>query len=410
MLDLVQAKNARLRDRLDCLTRPRMGAGEAIDVVVTTNEINDLHGTGPMVKRVMKGGPPVFSLRTQSDWGFQDFGEWTAVLPQQGLMRAECSRNVTRVLTGHRVRNVLCVPYWPDELLTSIAVHDEYGAKICTWIMDDHNIVSRGIPDDLMRELLEKSALRLATHPELCRAYQHKFGFPFFVLPAVVPHKLVACGRIDGMVYDPGTRGRSRRGALLGSFWEQSSFDWLCSALERCDSQIDWYGNNHSRWIQFPEKDLARAGITVHGVVAEDRLAVELRRYPFVIVPVGTLDGAELQAGVARLSLPGRILFAASASNTPILIVGSEKTCGAHFVKHFGIGEVVPYDSDRVAAAMDRLSRPEIQEKMRANAVRIAPALSDQGISQWLAHSIRVGKPADQRFEDLFAEYGEELP
>src|SRR5260221_9608214 len=127
MLDLVKAKNARLRDRLDGLTLPRMGAGDAIDVVVTTNEINDLHGTGPMVKRVMKGGPPVFSLRTQSDWGFQDFGEWTAVLPQQGLTRAECSRNVTRMLAGHRVRNVLCVPYWPDELLTSIAVHDEYG-------------------------------------------------------------------------------------------------------------------------------------------------------------------------------------------------------------------------------------------------------------------------------------------
>ena len=410
MLDLVQARNARLRDRLDRQTRPGMAAGEAIDVVVTANEINHLHGTGPLVKRVMKGGLRVFCRRARNDWGFQDFGDWTAVLPQQGLTRAECSRNVMRVLAGHRVRNVLCVPYLPDELLTSIAVHDEYGARICTWIMDDHNIVSHGIPDDLMRELLEKSALRLATHPELCRAYEHKFGFPFVVLPAVVPHQLVACGRMDGMAYAPGTYDRSRRGALLGSFWEQSWFDCLCSVLERCDRQIDWYGNHRSRWLQFPEKDLARAGITAHGVVPEERLAVELHRYPFVIVPVGTLEGAELQSGVARFSLPGRILFAAAASNTPILIVGSEQTCGAHFVNHFGIGEVVPYDGDRVAAAMEWLSRPEIQEKMRANAIRIAPSLSDRGIAQWLAHSIRVGKPADQRFEDLFAEYGAELP
>src|ERR1700694_1279603 len=126
MLDLVHAKNARLRDRLDRLTRPGMGGEEEIDVVVTMNEINARHGTGPLVKRVRKGAPRVFSLRARSDWGFQDFGDWSAVLPQHGLTRTECARNVMRVLAGHRVRNVLCVPYLPDELLTSIAIHDEY--------------------------------------------------------------------------------------------------------------------------------------------------------------------------------------------------------------------------------------------------------------------------------------------
>ena len=71
--------------------------------MVTANEINHLHGTGPLVKRVMKGGLRVFCLRARNDWGFQDFGDWTAVLPQQGLTRAECARNVMRVLAGHRV-------------------------------------------------------------------------------------------------------------------------------------------------------------------------------------------------------------------------------------------------------------------------------------------------------------------
>jgi len=164
----------------------------------------------------------------------------------------------------------------PDELVTSIAIHEEFGAKVCTWIMDDQNIASHGIPDDLMRELLEKSSLRLATHPELCRAYERKYGFPFFILPAVVPHRLIENNGLEnpGEVAthntgEPGN-GTRRKAALIGSFWEQSWFNNLCNALEQCDADVDWYGNNRSRWLRYPEKDLARAGITAHGVVPED--------------------------------------------------------------------------------------------------------------------------------------------
>ena len=37
---------------------------EPIDVVVTLNEINDQHGTGPLVKRVLKGRPWAKSIRS----------------------------------------------------------------------------------------------------------------------------------------------------------------------------------------------------------------------------------------------------------------------------------------------------------------------------------------------------------
>jgi hypothetical protein len=405
MPDSLIAQNAELRGRLDRLMRPVVGPGEPVDVVVTLYEINDRHGTGPLVKRVLSGGQRVFSIRARSDWGYQDFGDWSAVLPQQGLSRQQCAQNVRRVLAGYTVRNVLCVPYLADELLTSIAIHDELGADVCTWIMDDQNIASHGIPDSLIRELLEKSALRLATHPELCQAYERKFGLPFYHLPAVVPHRLIlpdAGGR------EPGGKP-PRTGALIGSFWEQAWFDRLCDALESCGAHIDWYGNNRSRWVRYPERDLVRAGITAHGIVPEEQLAAELRRQPFVIVPVGTLDGAELHPGISRLSLPGRILFVAASSNTPVLVVGNENTSGAHFVKHFGIGQVVPYDGAKLAAAMDHVSRPEAQRELRANALRIAPALSDRGVSPWLATSVRLGRPADSRFEDLFARYRAEL-
>jgi hypothetical protein len=308
------------------------------------------------------------------------------------------------VLRNRLVSTVLCVPFLPDEFYTSIAVQECFGAKLCIWLMDDQNVRTNEIPDALMREFLERSSLRLATHPELKAAYEQKYGLPFYVLPAIVPARLVATDAVPPTPCD-GTR----RGALIGSFWDQSWYDRLCSVLSRCDCSIDWFGNNKSPWFDLSPKSLEQAGIRAHGVVAEDRLARELANYPFVIVPVGSLDGMESNKGVASLSLPGRILFAVATSHTPVLIVGSDRTCGARFVAHFGVGEVVPYDASAVSAAMDRMSEPKVQMRMRQACARIGPMLSDRGISDWLAQSIELGTPADSRFEDLFSGYDADI-
>jgi len=130
---------------------------------------------------------------------------------------------------------------------------------------------------------------------------------------------------------------------------------------------------------------------------------VELRKYPFVIVPCGVLGGKETNVGVASLSLPGRILFAAATSHTPILLVGSERSCGARLIERFGIGVTVPYDAARLAEAMQRLSQPQLQAEMRRKAAAIAGALSDRGVVDWLREAIERGEPPDSRFEDLFA-------
>ena len=70
--------------------------------------------------------------------------------------------------------------------LSALAVRQTYGVPLCTYIMDDNNVASRGIPDDLMAELLENSALRLAISPELREAYEEKYGLKFWLLPPVV--------------------------------------------------------------------------------------------------------------------------------------------------------------------------------------------------------------------------------
>jgi hypothetical protein len=369
-----------------------------IHAVVTINEINDMHGTGPLVKRIFEGRCGIFSIRSRDHWGTQDFGDWHVKISQEGRTRPECFRGVLRFLSGRNVKSVTCVPFLAEELLTSIAIKESFGVKMCAYIMDDQNAAVNVTPDDLMREFLEKCSLRLATHAELRDAYARKYGLPFYILPAVVPAALVAVEPLPP-AYDP----EAKRGALLGSFWDQSWFDQLCAALEPCHYRIDWYGQNRSPWLKFPPEDLTRAGITPFGILPEDRLAVELRKYPFVIVPCGALGGKETNVGVASLSLPGRILFAAATAHTPILLVGSDRSCGARFVERFGIGVTVPYDAARLAEAMQRLCEPQLQSEMRRKAAAIAGAVSDRGVVDWLAESIERGEPADSRFENLFA-------
>jgi len=372
-----------------------------VNVVVTANEVTPLHGTGPLVKRVCQGWQNIFSIRARNDWGGQDFGDWHVCLSPGGRTRPEFFRNALSALRNRNVRTILCVPFLPDEFYTAIAIQACFGAKLCVYMMDDQNVATNNISDDLMREFLERCSLRLATHPELRTAYEQKYRMPFYVLPAIVPDALVT----SEVILPPPAAQAARKGALLGSFWDQRWYDRLCEIVGQSGWEIDWFGNNKSPWFDLSPKRRAKAKIVAHGIVPEDELARELVKYPFVIVPVGALDGTESNAGVAWLSLPGRILFAAAASHTPVLIVGSARTCGARFVKHFGIGEVVPYDAATVSAAMDRMSQPENQQRMRQAAARIAPALSDRGIGDWLKQSIDLGAPADGRFEDLFSGY-----
>ena len=404
-------QNEKLCERLEQLTHATPRNARAVDAVVTMNEVNDRHGTGLLLMRVLGGSRGVLSIRARTDYGPQEFGEWSWLISHRGLSRAESRALVERKLGGMRVARLLCVPYLADELLTSITLHDLCAAPLCTWIMDDQNIAARLIPDDLMREALQKSSLRLATHPELCRAYEDKFGLPFYILPAVVPERLVARNAPVPVRESPAAATPvPPRAILIGSFWDQVWFDRLCDTVEGSGLAIDWFGNYRSLSLRFGEKALTRAGICPRGVISEEKLADELRRASLAIVPVSPLDGSDSNPGIARLSLPGRILFVAASSNTPVLIVGSDQTCGARFVKHFGVGEVTPYDRASFLSAVARLALPDTQASMRANAARIAPALADSGVSRWLVESTLSGAPADRRFEDLFADRPAESP
>jgi hypothetical protein len=67
------------------------------------------------------------------------------------------------------------------------------------------------------------------------------------------------------------------------------------------------------------------------------------------------------------------------------------------------VGEAAPYDGGAIREAIERLAVPEAQREMRRRAAEIGPRLSDAGIPEWLDKSVKLGHPADDRFERLFA-------
>src|ERR1039457_1454169 len=140
MLPAIFAVNQSLRNRLSSLAHPLTGGvcvqeskaftvvtapgadtdfAAPVHVVITANEVNHLHGTGPLVQRVCKNQRNIFSIRARDDWGSHDFGDWNVCLQSIAHNRPEAFSNVLSVLRGRNVESILCVPFLPDELLTS---------------------------------------------------------------------------------------------------------------------------------------------------------------------------------------------------------------------------------------------------------------------------------------------------
>ena len=101
MADSVFSLNRNLSYRLSSMVQDLSGAAAAelrsnpppesrnpLRIVITANEVNGLHGTGPLVKRICRGWTNVVSIRARNDWGGeQDFGDWKMCLLQRARSR-----------------------------------------------------------------------------------------------------------------------------------------------------------------------------------------------------------------------------------------------------------------------------------------------------------------------------------
>ncbi len=367
-------------------------------VIVTASEVNQSHGTGALVRRIFPDDSEIISIRSDNHYGGeQQFGVLSFHLDHKKMSRPAIFQSILQTLGHHQVQKVFCVPYYASDILTAIAIKELFNVPLATYIMDDQNICVQEIPDALMKEFLSKCSVRFATHPELRNAYENKYGYKFWLLPAIVPHRLI---NSEVAEVSP-QRCQEKWGALLGSIWSPQWFQSLLESIQGAGIKLDWYGNSNYYWLKESAAELEKWGLYSQGLYPEEQLAQQLQAYPFVIVPTGTMDERDDRTELSRLSLPGRIIFNLATANTPVILLGSNKTSAANFINRFQIGVVCDYTPESLAAAVDYVLDPENQQIMRENAVKVAAKFSDRGIDQWVWQSLEKEQAADNRFEAI---------
>ena len=137
--------------------------------------------------------------------------------------------------------------------------------------MDDNNVASQGLSDDLMAELLENSALRLAISPELRDAYEDKYRLKFWLLPPVVASEALSL-----TADEPKKELRdAKRGILVGNIWSRNWLSALRTTVRNSGLRVDWYGNIQE-WLKVSSEELSEDGIDSRGFIAEKRTGLRL--------------------------------------------------------------------------------------------------------------------------------------
>jgi FkbM family methyltransferase len=402
--------NATLRQQLSSLIQPPQTSSSSqhsrnLDVILTPNEVNRRHGTGTILINIFAQQQNLFSLRFDNQYESEhDLGLFNHRLSIAGKSRAEVFAEMLSIFEGIIPQRILCVPFHPEELSAAIAIKELFDIPLCIYIMDDNNLYSekkemRPISHELMREALEKSSLRLAISPELRKAYEHQYRLKFWLLPPVVASNL-----IEQRVNHPESPSNAQhRGILVGNIWSQKYLDCLRETVRNSNLKIDWYCNSYAnpKWLSFERENLKNDGIKIYPPLKESELVEQFKNYSFAIIPSGKLDESDNIQNIARLSLPSRVPFILATSQTPFIVLGSEETAVARFVKRFEVGLVSDYNSTSFKEVVSQIVISDVQGKMRQNAAAIADLFTSDGISQWLWESLEKGEPIDLKFEKL---------
>jgi hypothetical protein len=369
------------------------------DVIINAVEINDRHGVGILLQRIFKDRSNIITIRNLNSYGGeQSFGS-SDLLVGVGLSRAKIFKKVRLALSGCNVDRILCIPYNVEEAFVALAVREISGAKICTYLMDDQNVITAEISDEVMSELLTQSDLCLAISHEMRDVYQVKYGVPIYFTPPVIPADLVNNkGDLSlATALEP-------VGAIFGNIWSSKWLELLRIMTKGAGIQLDWYGNTGADWNFRDRSKLSSDGIIEREFLPKEvDVVAALRNYSYIVVPSGTLDLRDDNLATSWLSLPSRIPFIMATTNTPIIVLGSPNTAAARFVKRFGIGTVADYDPESFRAAITYITQPSVQQRMRKNAVEISHRFVNEQMDKWIWQSLELGKPIDDRFEILSA-------
>ena len=394
----VWSKNRELAETLQRLTFrvSREPLLENADAIVAHIEVNDRHGVGVLIERLFGKQQKILSIRSKNFYeGRQTFGAKHVRISHERTSRDRVIQNVLRALDGATIHRIVCVPYFPDDVLTAIVLREIFNVPLCTYLMDDQNLAAAGIPDALLAELLEKSSLRLAISPELCSGYEQKYGHKMWFMPPLVPARSIAV---------KSNYESSGAPVIVGNIWGQRWVELLRATVGGSGIEIAWYNNGEFPWLPCSKEDLKRDGVIPReGRTSDDELIAILRQAKFVVVPSGVLDDTDDRRFIAQFSLPSRIPFIFATSHAPMLVLGNADTAAARFVTRSGIGVVAPYDRAAFLESVRRITDPVENRRMRDAAAALAPRYSDAGAAEWIWRSLARGEPADARFQQLLA-------
>lgn len=400
----LQAVLANMKDESGELATPApRRLPDPAELIITACEVNERHGTGTLLLRIFTDQTSIISARTGNFYDAdQDFGAVQLCLPLAQSSRPEIWSWLRWYLTGTKIDTILVVPYTPADVTMTLAASEITGAPICTYVMDDKSVCADGIADASMQELLARSALRLVISPEMRDAYQKKYRMRFSVVPPVVSEAIIQ-RTTSVMPAD----GHLRRGALLGNIWGQRWLDALRHLFRDSDFSVDWFCNEKKpSGLVFNRDQLSADGITQRDPIAELDLPRVLSGYAYAVVPTDTLDGSSPAAvrAIAELSLPSRMVTIMAAAQLPMLVIGSEMSAAAGFVRRFGLGLVVPYDRHAVEDGIRTLLRSDTQAEIRGRAAALAPSFGADGLADWIRSSTFAAGAVTDKYGALFVD------
>ena len=369
------------------------------DLIISAIEINQHHGVGILLQRFFPDSTNLVTLRSSSVYGGEEsFGLGHHELRTVNLTVAETESRLKAILAPYRIRRILCVPYYREDFIHGVLAQKLTQAALCTYVMDDQNVFSSQVPDHWVESLLQVSDLCLGISPEMCAAYQHKYGRKFYLLPPLVERSepLVPC-------YWQPDSPPPLKVAMIGNVWTADRFRQLRALLREADVHVDWYGNGSAAsWLPGTPEEWEADNIHCLGHLPEDDLVAALASYPCVLVPSGSLDQDDDNLSFSRLSLPSRLLFLHTRTDTPVLLLGSKESAAGHFILNLGTGLCSSYEAQDLRHQLARLQDRTEYLKLRRSIRRWAPhfILPDGG--QWLWESLARRSPLPATFDAAF--------
>ncbi len=369
-----------------------------MDALVTGVEVNDSHGVGIFLRRLFPVSEEFVVFRSRTLYGgTNDFGgrevfiggRFGSVDELRQRLRAE----------GAGVERILCVPYFPEDFRVAALLKEVTGAQLCTYVMDDQNVVKREVGDAVVRRLVEASDLCLGISPRMCAEYGAKFGKKFWWLPPVVGE--LAGGNAERR---RGSEDR-KRCALLGNFWSARQLKDFRETVRGSGWSVDWYGKGpEASWLSGEATALTDDGIEVQGFLPDQELVDRLAGYDFAVVPSGRMDSDDDKLAFSALSFPSRMIYLFTQAGLPVLLVGSEDSAAGRFLTATGSGVISPYNQQDFVAAADRLVADRDRIRPAVDQVAKTMVLPEGG--GWIWRSLAVGQAVDDRFEQMMGQAG----